>query len=112
MVEKTNVESQMAQLQMLEQNLKSLEMQIQSMHLQLVESENSLNELKSYNGKPYKIVGPIMIESDKEGLLKEINERAELLKVRLESMEKHENSMKKQFESIQGELIKHLQKNN
>ena len=112
MADKENVEGQIAQLQMLEQNLKSIEMQKQNMQLQLLESENSLKELKDYNGRPFKIIGPIMIETNKDGLVKDINERIELIRVRLESMEKHENSMKKQFEDIQGELIKHLQKNN
>ncbi len=112
MTEKINVEHGIAQLQMLEQNLKSIEMQRQSMQMQLIESENSLKELQDYKGKPYKIVGPVMIESDTEGLVREITERVELVKVRLESIEKQELQMRERFENIQNELMKHLQKNN
>ena len=108
MTEKNNMESEISQLQMIEQNLKNSGMQKQNMMLHLMESENSLKELKNYKGKPFKIVGPVMIESDSESLTKELSEKVELLKVRIESMEKQENSLKEQFESIQKKLMDNL----
>ena len=40
-----NIESEISKLQLLEQNLKGIEMQKQNVQLQLFESENSLKEL-------------------------------------------------------------------
>jgi len=111
MVEKS-MENEIAQLQMLEQNLKSIEMQKQNFQLQLVESENSLKEIEKYEGKPYKIIGPVMIETEKDDLVKDLSEKIELLKSRSESMEKQEKSFRKQFETIQKKLMEEMQKQN
>ena len=43
-----NIESSISQMQVLEQNLRGIEMQKQNMQLQILESENSLKELKDY----------------------------------------------------------------
>ena len=111
MVEKT-MENEIAQLQMLEQNLESIEMQKQNFQLQLVESENSLKEIENYEGKPYKIIGPVMIETEKDDLVKDLSEKIELLKSRSESMEKQEKSFREQFETIQKKLMEEMQKQN
>ena len=110
-----NIESEISKLQLLEQNLKGIEMQKQNVQLQLFESENSLKELESYEGKPFKIVGPVMIESNKDDLVKDLKEKIDLLKVRSESMGKQETSLKKEFEEIQARIMENLnqsQKNN
>ena len=115
MTEKLNIEAEISRLQVLEQNLKGMEMQKQNVQLQLFESENSLKELNGYEGKPFKIVGPVMIESNKDDLVKDLTEKIELLKVRSESMNKQESSLKKQFEEIQAKIMENInqsQKNN
>ncbi len=103
-----NLEAEMAQLQMLEQNMKALDMQRQNMQLQLMEAENSLKELETYEGKPFKIVGPIMIAAEKDVVIKELNEKVELLKVRVDGFTKQEATLKEQFESIQTKLMSSL----
>ncbi|MBT4576911.1 prefoldin subunit beta [Candidatus Woesearchaeota archaeon] len=110
-----NIESEISKLQLLEQNLKGIEMQKQNVQLQLFESENSLKELEGYEGKPFKIIGPVMIESNKDDLVKDLKEKIDLLKVRSESMGKQETSLKKDFEEIQAKIMENLnqsQKNN
>ncbi len=110
MTEEFNLETAISQLQVLEQSLKGMEMQKQNVQLQLMESENSMKELEGYNGKPFKIVGPVMIESKKEDLVKELNDKIELLKVRSESLAKQEASLKKQFEETQSKVMESLNK--
>ena len=73
-----NIESEISKLQLLEQNLKGIEMQKQNVQLQLFESENSLKELEGYEGKPFKIIGPVMIESNKDDLVKDLKEKIDL----------------------------------
>jgi prefoldin beta subunit len=106
----SNVEANIAQLQSLEQNLRNIDMQKQNMQLQLMESENSLKELKEYSGKTYKIVGPVMVESNKDTLLKDLTDKEGVLKVRLETLEKQEKTLREQFQNIQNELMKDLNK--
>ncbi len=115
MTEKVNIEAEISRLQVLEQSLKGMEMQKQNVQLQLFESENSLKELEGYDGRPFKIVGPVMIESNKNDLVNSLKEKIELLKVRAESMNKQESSLKKQFEEIQAKIMENInqsQKNN
>ncbi|MDP3917118.1 MAG: prefoldin subunit beta [Nanoarchaeota archaeon] len=110
-----NIQEDISQLQGIEQNLRGIEMQKQNMQMQLLESENSIKELKDYSGKPFRIIGPVMIESNKDELVKDLGDKIELLKIRLESMEKQEKSFRQQFEDIQAKLIasmNHSQKNN
>ena len=105
MTEKNNIESEISQLQVIEQNLKNIGMQKQNMALHLMESESSIKELKDYKGKTFKVVGPVMIEADSDSLTKDLNEKVDLLKVRIKSMEKQENTLKEQFEEIQKKLM-------
>ncbi len=115
MANEFNIEAEISRLQILEQSLKGMEMQKQNMQLQLFESENSLKELDGYEGKPFKIVGPVMIESNKEDLVKGLKEKIEILKVRSEGIIKQESSLKKEFGEIQAKIMENLnqsQKNN
>ena len=115
MTEKNSMESDISQLQMIEQNLKNIGAQKQNMSLHLMESESSLKELDNYKGKPFKVIGPVMIEADSDSLKKELGEKIELLKVRIESMDKQEKILKDQFEEIQKKLmasVKQSHKNN
>ena len=105
-----NVETNIVQLQSLEQNLRNIDMQKQNMQLQLMESENSLKELKEYSGNVYKIVGPVMVESNKDTLLKDLTDKESVLKVRLETLKKQEKTLREQFQNIQNELMKDLNK--
>ena len=92
-----NVETNIVQLQSLEQNLRNIDMQKQNMQLQLMESENSLKELKEYSGNVYKIVGPVMVESNKDTLLKDLTDKESVLKVRLETLKKQVTFWKKEI---------------
>tara|TARA_Y100000310_G_C20703043_1_gene831892 strand:+ start:6905 stop:7237 length:333 start_codon:yes stop_codon:yes gene_type:complete len=107
---KKDFEQDVSQLQVLEQNLQNLGMQKQNMQLQVMEIEGSLKELDTYEGSAYKIIGPVMIEADRENLVKDLNEKKEVLNTRLKSVEEQESSLKKNFESIQKKLMKNLGK--
>ena len=78
MVQK-EVEEKIEQLQLFEQNIQALLMQRQTFQSQLLEIENSLEELSKAKDKPYKIIGPIMVLSDKEELRKELMSKKEVL---------------------------------
>jgi prefoldin beta subunit len=103
-----NVEAEISQMQVLEQNLRGIEMQKQNMQLQLMESENSLKELKGYSGKVFKIVGPVMIEAKSDEVLKEISDKKDVLKVRLESLEKQEKTFREKFDDLHKKIMESI----
>ena len=93
-------EKNIAKLQMLEQNLQNVAMQKQSFQSQLLEIENALEELKTAK-ETYKIIGQIMVASKKEDLKIELNQKKELLDLRIKSYDKQEKDLKDKGSSLQ-----------
>lgn len=91
------------QLQALEQNMQSYALQKQNVQAQLLEAESALQELEK-SDEAYRIVGNIMVKADKAVLVKELHEKSEALRVRLTTIEKQEDRLKKEAEKLQKEL--------
>jgi len=79
-------------LQLLEQNLQAIAMQKQQFQAQLFEIEGALKELSS-SSAAFKIIGGIMLFSDKDSLKKDLEGKKELLEVRIESLENQETQL-------------------
>ena len=101
-------EDSIVELQQLEQNISAFLMQKQAFQAQLMEAENALGELEKQNEKVYKIVGPLMIESKKEDVKKDLISRKEILDLRVKSIEKQEAKLKEKAEEIQKEVLKEI----
>ena len=91
-------------LQMMEQNLQSLNMQKQQFQAQLFEVEGALKEISS-SSVAYKIVGGIMIGADKDSLQKELQSKKELLELRVQTLEKQEKQLKEKAKKLQEEVL-------
>lgn len=102
-------EQKVQQLQLMEQNLQNVMSQRQQFQAQLLEVENAFNEVKSAKGNAYKLVGNIMVLSDKEALGKDLESKKEILNVRLKSLKKQEDGIKEKAEKLQAEVMKELQ---
>jgi len=92
------------ELQILEQNLQAFLMQKQAIQIDLNETANAINELKGSKGEVYKILGGIMIRSDREATLKELEEKKKVLDLRIGSMEKQEKLIESKSEAIRKEI--------
>jgi len=99
-----------AKLQMLEQQLQTFSMRRQQFHMQTIEIENALKELGETKEKPFKLVGSIMVQTDKEILTKELQAKQETLRVRIKSLEQQEEQFKKKAEKLQQDILAQLQK--
>ena len=95
------------QLQMLQQNLENSVRQKQQIQNQLLEMESALTELKSTD-KAYKIVGKIMLASSKDELIKGLEEKKEIAEIRLKTFQDQEESLQKNIETTQAEVMKEL----
>ena len=101
-----NQEESIQQLQMLEQNLQNILMQKQTFQLELNETANAVEEVKKTDDTIYKILGQIMIKSDKEKVLKDLEEKKKLFELRLDSLEKQEKLLGNKAKELQSEAEK------
>lgn len=69
-----------------------------------MEVESAEKEL-SDSKEAYKIISNIMVASDKEKIKKELKDRKEVLKTRIESFEKQEAKLKEKAEELQKEVL-------
>ena len=103
-------EADLTQLQLLQQNLQNIMLQKQQFQKQLTEIDSALKEVKD-SSKAYKIVGNIMVASKPDELQKELQEKKEVLDLRLKNFEKQEEMLKKKAEETQKKVLEGLKKN-
>ena len=92
------------ELQILEQNLQNLLMQKQTIQIELNEAANAISDLKKSGEEVYKIVGGLMVRSDKVSLLSELEEKKKLFELRISSIEKQEKIFDAEAEKFKKEL--------
>ena len=102
-------EQKIGQLQMFEQSMQNFLGQKQQFQVQLVEIESALSELENTE-KAYKIVGNIMVESDKNELKADLNSKKEMLEIRIKTMEKQEEQVREKASKLQSEILKKIKK--
>jgi len=105
------IAAKIEELQILEQNLQAFLMQKQAIQIDLNETTNATNELKSSKGDVYKMLGGIMIKSDKETTLKELEEKKKILDLRVGSMEKQEKLIEGKSDALRKEISASVSKN-
>lgn len=73
---------------------------------ELMEVENAVKELNNLpnDKKVYKLVGNVLIEKGKDDLIKELEERKEVLNIRLQSIGKQESTLKDRLSKMQIEI--------
>ena len=100
------VERKIAELQLLEQNLQNLSLQKQAFDFELSESEHALEELSGSKGEVFKIVGQVMIKSEKNTLKDELEKKVKLLSLRVKAFESQEKDINERADAIREELTK------
>ena len=102
-------EQKIGQLQMFEQSLQSFLGQKQQFQVQHVEVESALGELENTD-KAYKIIGNIMVESDKNELKSDLQSKREMLELRIKTMEKQETQVREKASKLQSEILTKIKK--
>jgi len=95
------------QLQLIEQNMQNFLMQKQQFQTQMIEIESALKELEKTDNA-YKIIGNIMVNTNKDDLMKDLKEKKETISLRIKTLEKQENDIKEKAGSIQKEVMEEL----
>lgn len=104
-----DAEEKIAQLQLLEQNLQNFLMQKQGLQAQLMEIDSALESMKDSETN-YKIVGNIMIKTDKESLKKELEQKKEVIELRLKNIDKQEDRLKDKAKETRDDVLKKMKK--
>ncbi len=105
------LQEQIAKLQQTQQNLQMTVSQKQQLEFENIETEKSLEELKkvSDDDAVFKFAGTILVKSNKQTLLEDLEEKKELIKTRTTVLAKQEDKLKtslKEQESKIREMIK------
>lgn len=91
-------------LQQVEQALHSYTIQRKSAQSQSNEVDTALREL-SQSDESWKIIGNIMVKSDKDQLQEELKKRKQSLSSRLEKLEEQERKLQEQLEELKTEAL-------
>ena len=97
-------EEKLNQLQLIEQNSQQYLAQKQQFQAQLIEIESAISELEKTE-KSYKIIGNIMVKTDKNELKKELEKKKEMFELRVKTLEKQEEKLKTKAKDIQKEVL-------
>jgi prefoldin beta subunit len=102
---------QLARLEQLQQNLKSVQMQKQQVDAELGEADRALEELqKAAEGEQiYKYAGNLLVKVTKEAITKELQEKKEISNTRTLVLNKQETRFKdniKELETKIDEMLK------
>ena len=103
-MEDTN--KKMQEMQLIEQSLQNILLQKQAFQMELSESKSALNEIQNSNDEVFKIVGQLMIRTDKKKITEELENKEKLLDLRLKSLDKQESSLLERLEKLRDEIIK------
>jgi len=94
------------EMQILDQNVQNLFLQKQSFQIELSETQLALKEIENSGDEIFKMVGQLMIKSDKAKVKEELLNKERFLDIRLKSIEKQENSLTEKLEKLREEIIK------
>ncbi len=98
------------EIQFLEQNLQNLLLQKQAFQMELSETQSALKEIESSGDEVFKIIGQLMIKTDKSKMQEELSNKDKLLSLRIKTIEKQETSLAEQLEKLREEIMKAMKK--
>lgn len=104
-----DMEEKISQLQMIEQNMQAILAQKQQFQAQLAEIDSALEEIKK-SEEAYKIVGNLMIKSDRKTLEDDLKKKKEIVELRLKTMERQENMLKEKAQKTQADVLGEMKK--
>ncbi len=99
-------ENQVQEINLLEQNLQQLLLQKQAFNMELSETETALEEIKNSGEEVFKIVGQLMIKSEKKKIEEELLQKIKLLQLRCNSLDKQEKIFSEKVESLRKDILK------
>jgi prefoldin beta subunit len=98
------------EMQILEHNLQNFLLQKQAFEMELLEAESALKEIDKSGEEVYKIIGQLMIKTEKDKIKEELENKRKIIGLRIKSLEKQEKSITEKLEKLREELMKDIKK--
>ena len=95
---------QLQEMQFLEQNLQNLLLQKQAFQMELSETQSASKEIEKAGDEVFKIIGQLMIKSDKSKMKQELADKEKIINLRINSIEKQEKNFVEQLESLRDKI--------
>ena len=99
-------EKNIQEIQFLEQGLQNILFQKQAFQMELSEANEALKELGNSKDEVFKIIGQIMIKSEKSKMKEEILNKVKIFELRMKNLEKQEVSLVERIEKIREDSLK------
>lgn len=99
-------EKNIQEIQFLEQGLQNLLFQKQAFQMELSETKEALSELEKSKDDVFKVIGQIMVKTDKKKIKDEILSKIKIFELRINELEKQEASLTSRIEKIRDEDLK------
>jgi len=103
-------DKKLQEMQILEQNLQNLLLQKQAFQMELSETTSALQEIEKSGDEIFKIIGQLMIKSEKSKIKEELLNKEKILNTRIKSFEKQEDFISEKLEKIREEVMKDIKK--
>ena len=97
-------------MQLLEQKLQNSLLQKQAFQMELAETDSALKELEKAGDEVFKIIGQLMIKSEKSRIQEELGNKKKILELRIKNFEKQENSLSEQLGKLRDEITRTMKK--
>jgi prefoldin beta subunit len=104
----TETQQKIQELQGFEQTMNQLLMQKQAFQMELTETENAHAEVSQTKDDVFKLVGNIMVKTDKKATIDDLKKKQELLSLRLKSIDTQEADLTKRVEEIRTDVMKKI----
>ena len=101
------IQEKINQLQNIEQNINVIISQKQQFQSQNTENDNALSQLETTD-KVFRIIGNIMVASSKEAVKKDLEEKKEVINIRLKALDKQEEKLRAKAKELQQEIMKEM----
>ena len=101
-----NKNEELQEMQVLDQNLHNLLLQKQAFQMELSESKDALKELGNSKDEVFKIIGQLMIKSEKSKMQEEILNKIKIFELKMKNLEKQEASLANRIEKIRDNGLK------
>lgn len=101
-----NAEKNIQEIQFLEQGLQNILFQKQAFQMELSEAKEALKELENSKDEVFKVIGQIMIRSEKSKIKEEMLSKIKIFELRMKTLEKQEVSLAERIEKIRDDSLK------
>jgi prefoldin beta subunit len=103
-------EQKIQEMQVLEQRLQNSILQKQAFEMEFAETSSALKELEKSGDEVFKIIGQLMIKSEKGKIKEELSSKQKILELRIKTLEKQENSLTQQLDKLRDEIAESMNK--